>query len=47
MDYICKACTKVIKEDEVEIVDGELVHVSGRSQSPGGTRWYCGPLVEG
>ena len=44
MDYICKACTKVVQSEDVVNNNGELVHVSSRSQSPGGTRYYCGPL---
>ena len=44
MEYICKACTKVVQSEDVHEVDGELVHVSGRSRSYAGTRYYCGPL---
>ena len=45
MNYICKACTKVVQQNDVITHENEKMHVSGRS-SPGGTQYYCGPLEE-
>lgn len=47
MTYICKACTKMVKEGEVvQLQHGGKMHVSNRSTSPGETKYYCGPLEE-